>query len=447
MRYLVILLGCTGLLAGTLEGKIVVIGQERVPSGAVVFAELLDGEPQAYVIDVRDQLFVPKVAMVPRDVPVVFRNTGTLAHNLFARSGPNTFNGGRLDPGEQETFRFRETGLVEIHCKVYGDMRGFVLVRDQVSWSEVAADGSFRLSQLPPGAYRLGTWVPGYPYQERKVTLTEGGRQWLDLTFAEKETAPAQPVAVLLEPVAQKQTLEVDASEVPVQAAEEETGETVAAVPVEPAAQVPAEVEIEEPAAALGGVMGRVRASGEVGSDPIVVTLVGAGIQAPRSDARYEVVTKQKQFIPHVLAVPKGAEVHFPNSDPIIHNVFSVSGSNSFDAGRYARDQGVSQRFDHEGLVKVFCNVHHEMNAYIVVADTPHIAYVGPNGSFNFNDIPAGTYSLQAWHPHGEWTRQEVTIEPGQSVSAELAIKLKERRIAHLNKLGKRYRKPGSEAY
>ncbi len=462
IRGLWLIIAMTSLsYAGSIEGKITAPNLETVPTGAVVFVELLDGEPSAYVIGIKDRTFIPQVAIVPRGVAVEFHNSGNIAHNLYARSGANTFVGGRLDPGERERFTFKETGLVEVHCKVYGDMKGIVLVRDRVAWTDVAADGSFRLSQLAPGVYRLGAWVPGYPYIERQVTVIAHDKATIHLAYDAPYTPPSPPVVVA--PLTRPQVKEAvaDVPKPEVVTVEQEQAHTQAepesvAINKEPetseeveSTQLVAEVAKPTPETpSTGTLVGQISTSGDAAGDPIVVWLTGSNLTAPSQvNNRFEIVTKNKQFVPHVLAVPKGAKVHFPNSDPIIHNVFSVSGANAFDAGRYPEGQGVSHQFEHEGLVKVFCNVHHEMNAYIMIADTPHIAYVGPNGKFQFQNLLPGEYSIQAFHPHGKLVQEQVRIVAAQTANAQLSLSLKEKRIAHRNKIGKRYKRANSEAY
>jgi hypothetical protein len=93
-------------------------------------------------------------------------------------------------------------------------------------------------------------------------------------------------------------------------------------------------------------------------------------------------VTRRKQFVPRVLAIPAGSSVRFPNEDTILHNVFSRSPDNGFDAGLYGAGNGFVQKFEHPGLVKVYCNVHHSMYAYILVLDTPFFARPDREGRF-----------------------------------------------------------------
>ncbi len=89
-----------------------------------------------------------------------------------------------------------------------------------------------------------------------------------------------------------------------------------------------------------------------------------------------------KAFTPHVLAVPVGSTVDFPNDDPILHNVFSVSGENRFDLQLYKRPKSGSWTFQKPGVVRVYCNIHPQMSAIVLVTDSPHVAKTAADGSF-----------------------------------------------------------------
>ena len=108
---------------------------------------------------------------------------------------------------------------------------------------------------------------------------------------------------------------------------------------------------------------------------------------------------KNETFVPHVLAITTGTSVEFRNSDRTYHNVFSLSKANSFDLGRYPPGRSKSVRFDHPGIVRVFCEIHSHMNAFIVVFAHRHFAITNAQGEYRIDGVPPGAYTVSVWHP------------------------------------------------
>ncbi len=128
------------------------------------------------------------------------------------------------------------------------------------------------------------------------------------------------------------------------------------------------------------------------------------------------------RFIPHVLPIMVGTTVAFPNSDPLAHNVFSVSPTKRFNLGLYGPGTVRSIRFDEPGIVELLCNVHQEMSAYIVVLKNPYFARPQSDGSFRIAGVPAGRHRLRWWHERlGEVTR-EVEVTPASVVVANVNL-------------------------
>ncbi|HEX4770600.1 MAG TPA: hypothetical protein VH351_07215 [Bryobacteraceae bacterium] len=131
----------------------------------------------------------------------------------------------------------------------------------------------------------------------------------------------------------------------------------------------------------------------------VVVWLTGpntGAAQAPKK--RVEMVQKDKSFSPHILVVPVGTRVDFPNLDPIFHNAFSSFDGQIFDVALYPPGTSRSVQFSRPGIVRVFCNIHPSMSAIIVVIDSTYFATSNMGGDFRIPDVAAGTYRLQFFH-------------------------------------------------
>jgi len=118
--------------------------------------------------------------------------------------------------------------------------------------------------------------------------------------------------------------------------------------------------------------------------------------------------------------------VEFPNGDPIFHNVFSLSKPASFDLGRYPKGSSRSVRFDKPGMVKVFCHIHSDMSAVIVVLDNPYFATPDRHGRYSIDGLPPGEYTVVGWHERARPLRRTIRIQPGQTAGVDFKIPLTE---------------------
>jgi hypothetical protein len=107
---------------------------------------------------------------------------------------------------------------------------------------------------------------------------------------------------------------------------------------------------------------------------------------------------KNKQFVPHVLAIQAGASVSFPNVDPIFHSAFSNFSGQVFDLGLYAPGSSRNITFTRTGVVRIFCNIHPSMSALIVVLRYPWFAISDGVGGFAISGVPPGEYTLHVFH-------------------------------------------------
>ena len=158
----------------------------------------------------------------------------------------------------------------------------------------------------------------------------------------------------------------------------------------------------------------------------------------PRTD--FVISTQNKRFEPNVMAIPVGSEILFPNRDKILHNVFSVSGTAQFDLGLYSPGEERRVKFDKPGVVFVHCNVHHSMQADVLVLDTPWYVNVNSDGSFSLQDLPDQTGTLNIWHPRAQSISREIT-STSHSPNINITVPITRQKVPkHLNKFGKSYR-------
>ncbi|HEU4731509.1 MAG TPA: carboxypeptidase regulatory-like domain-containing protein [Kofleriaceae bacterium] len=136
----------------------------------------------------------------------------------------------------------------------------------------------------------------------------------------------------------------------------------------------------------------------------------------PRTPKRLKVEQRNREFLPHVMAVSVGSTVSFPNSDTVFHNVFSTSPAASFDLGIYKVGEAREVTFQKEGIVRLACNLHANMSAYIAVVAAPAYVVTDEAGKFSFRRLPLGRYKLRAWSERSKApTTQEITIKPGKN--------------------------------
>jgi plastocyanin len=132
---------------------------------------------------------------------------------------------------------------------------------------------------------------------------------------------------------------------------------------------------------------------------------------------------RNETFVPHVLAITAGTTVDFPNSDRFYHNVFSLSKAARFDLGRYAVGKSKSIRFNQPGIVRVFCEIHSHMNAFILVFGHPFFATTDNEGRYRINNVPAGTYNVIAWNEGTASEPKAVTIPPGGLAELDFTVR------------------------
>ena len=141
-----------------------------------------------------------------------------------------------------------------------------------------------------------------------------------------------------------------------------------------------------------------------------------------REPQRGRMDQRNETFIPNVLAVTVGSVVDFPNNDSTYHNVFSLSKPKRFDLGRYAQGRSKSVRFDRPGIVRVFCDIHSHMSAFIVVFNHRYFDTTDAEGRYRIDGIPSGTYSVAAWHDGTNRDSRTVTIPDSGAVELDFVV-------------------------
>ena len=156
----------------------------------------------------------------------------------------------------------------------------------------------------------------------------------------------------------------------------------------------------------------------------VYVESLPAGVDAliPPAEDHPKLAQQNQAFAPRVIAVAAGSSVDFPNLDPIYHSVFSVSPTKRFDLGRYGRGHSKRVVFSKPGLVNVYCDIHSNMEGFVLVVPNRAFARPDDEGRFALPELPPGRYSVVVWHPDAGTVRREVTLP--DSGDADVALRL-----------------------
>ncbi len=197
--------------------------------------------------------------------------------------------------------------------------------------------------------------------------------------------------------------------------------------------------------------------SSQRSSGDVVVWLTpsreGETIVAPRAAQHYRLEQKDKQFIPHVLVVPTGSSVDFPNLDPFYHNVFSLFNGKRFDLGLYEAHTTRAVRFDRDGVSYIFCNIHPEMGAVVISLSTPYFGVSTLAGNITIRGVPSGSYRLNVWAENVSVDRlnalsRVVEISPSNTQLGSFELQASgDIMTHHQNKFGESYKPDSKETY
>lgn len=179
----------------------------------------------------------------------------------------------------------------------------------------------------------------------------------------------------------------------------------------------------------VGIVKGTITIAGRPTSDA-VVSVEGLPTQAlssqrsALSSKKAEMDQREMKFVPRVLAVIEGATVSFPNNDKTWHNVYSKSEAKEFDLGLYPAGEARSVTLDKPGVVRILCNVHPNMEAYIVVKNHPYFSAPDKRGNYRLTRVPLGQHRLEIWHPEfGTRTEPFSLVREGEVLAIDIDLK------------------------
>ena len=181
---------------------------------------------------------------------------------------------------------------------------------------------------------------------------------------------------------------------------------------------------------------------------PVPGAATDLSLAAPSPSANLRLVQKNKSFEPHILVVPAGSSVEFPNHDPFFHNVFSLFEGKRFDLGLYEAGSTRMVRFDRPGISYIFCNIHPEMSAVVITLATPFYAIATGDGQLSIANVPNGRFRLHIWSEGmgpetTEPAEREITIaESSSSLGVIRVPAVSGPSLAHKNKYGREYDAP-----
>lgn len=177
----------------------------------------------------------------------------------------------------------------------------------------------------------------------------------------------------------------------------------------------------------------------------VVVYLTGYTEPPPAGEVN--MAQRNKAFQPSVMAVVAGQKVRFSNNDVVVHNVFSRSRAGKFDAGKNRPNEDYTETFKKTGIIDVYCDIHEQMVATLVVVPNRAFAVTGPDGRFVLTGVPPGTWPAFAVHRRDERSdvsRAEVTVKPGQETAVTLELTETRADDGHPDKHGRQYSTHGN---
>jgi plastocyanin len=200
-------------------------------------------------------------------------------------------------------------------------------------------------------------------------------------------------------------------------------------------------------AEAGGRITGKVTvtdANGTPATAEVIVYVVGFAEPADRQAPGATIVQKGRKFVPDLVAITVGQSVSFPNGDPFLHNVFSQSPARKFDLGSFKKGETKGKQFPTAGVVDVYCNIHPEMAATILVLPNRRHTRAAADGSFAIDGVPAGRWTVFAYARRAtKPVSAPVVVENGQAATVHLSL-VRGAEPPHVNKYGEKYKHPST---
>jgi plastocyanin len=199
------------------------------------------------------------------------------------------------------------------------------------------------------------------------------------------------------------------------------------------------------PAFAQGAVTGRVAMQEKPGEttkdfDGTVIYLLSKGAPLHFAETKAQMAMNGRQFAPRVRVVTTGSTVEYANQDPFSHNIFSTAPGAAFDLGTYGGGVAKSTPFKKAGAFPVYCNIHAQMTAFVVVVSTPFFTQAGPDARWKISGVPAGKYALHVWHERAPEVTQDIDVPAAGLANADVTLDARGyKQVAHKDKLGKDY--------
>lgn len=206
---------------------------------------------------------------------------------------------------------------------------------------------------------------------------------------------------------------------------------------------------VVRPAGAQGAVSGRVAMQEKPGEttkdfDATVVYLMPKGAPSRFAETKAQMAMNGRQFAPRVRVVTTGSTVEYANQDPFSHNIFSTAPGAAFDLGTYGSGVAKSTVFKKAGAYPVYCNIHAQMTAFVVVVSTSHYTQAGADARWKIAGVPAGKWELHVWHERAPEVTQDLDVPSTGLANVDVTLDARGfKQVAHKDKMGKDYTTTG----